>query len=667
MLHPPPRKALSTPGENTLPPLLGPGTAVAALIGAGVSLLLPYLLPLTLYLLACIVGGTTWLWRWRGRPMGAMLFGFAWAGTHACLALSAQLPPVLEQEEITVTGRIDGLPQHEARRTRFDFIVEAAEAPATLLQGSTIRLAWYDEFEAKQPGPRLHLRAGERWQFRTRLRAPRGLRNPGGFDSERSALVQRLAATGHLRHPEMTARRLSPATGVDAWREVMSARIGLGIQAESSRFLRALALGDTRGLTDTDWEILRTAGLTHLIAISGFHVGIVAAAFSMLAAGLWRAFPRWARRVPRPMGMGLAAVAAALGYAALAGFALPTVRTVLMMGVWALARLGRRPASVMQSLALALLAILIADPLSPLAAGFWLSFAGVAWLAWCLPAMGDGHWLRGFLSAQAVATIGLLPLSVVLFDQASAIGPVVHLLAIPWWSLVVVPLSLLGLLFETCISGAGVPVWRLAAWCFDLTWPGFQWAAQSRFALWWIAESPGWALPLALAGTFWMLMPRGTPGKSLALLLWCPLLLPDTELPAQGEVDLTLIDVGQGLSVLIRTARHSLLYDMGPLRATDSTLATARWCLSCAPMAYGGWMRRSSATATTTISVDLKACVMQWRPGSSSFRTICHRPNPPCTAVAPVTAGAGTASASGSCTRLHIFRISGTNRAACCA
>lgn len=545
-------------------PVFGTANAVALLAGTTFSLLMPHLLPLSVLVLACMVGAVGWIARWRGRPFGALLFGFSWAGLHAALALQAQLALHLEQKELTLTGRVVELPQHEARRTRFAFRIDDSDFNETTLRNSTVRLAWYDDYEAVEPGPRLQLRAGERWRFRARMRAPRGLRNPGGSDAERHALVQRLAATGYLRHPEQTARRLEAASGLQAWREVMSARIGQHVPNDSSRFLRALALGDTRGLRESDWATLRAAGLTHLIAISGFHVGIVAAAVAALAGGLWRLFPAWSRQVPRPMAMGVAALLAAIGYAALAGFALPTVRTVLMMGVWALARLGRRPASVGQALGLAVLAVLLADPLSPLAAGFWLSFAGVAWLAWCLPASDDTHWLRGFLSAQAVATVGLLPLSVVLFDQASLAGPFVNVIAIPWWSLVVVPLALCGLALEACVAGAGTIVWQAAAWCFDLTWPSFVHAAESRFALWWIAESPGWTLLLALCGAVWMLMPRGTPGKGLALCLWCPLLVPDTGRLARGELQLAVIDVGQGLSVLVKTRHHNLLYDMGP-------------------------------------------------------------------------------------------------------
>lgn len=540
---------------------LGVKAALALLTGVGACLLLPVLLPWPLLVLLLIAGCVHWWRATRLRWLGPCLVGFAWVGVQAALVLSAQLPPSVEKQELSIEGRIVNLPEAEARRTRFRFRVDDNANQPEPLRGKLLQLSWYDAYEATEPGPRTQLQAGARWQLQVRVRAPRGLANPGGFDSERHALAQRLAATGYVRNPE-TARQLAPPVGINAWREQMSARIEAAVSSASSRYVRALALGDTQALADEDWEMLRASGLTHLIAISGFHVGLVAGFFALCGAGLWRLFPTWARVVPRPQAAGFAALLGACGYAAVAGFALPTVRTVLMIAVVVVARLSRRPARVVDSLALALIAVLLFDPLSFLAAGFWLSFAGVAWLVWCLPQ--SQHWARGFLSAQGVATLGLLPLTVILFGQASLAGPFANLVAIPWWSLVVVPLSLLGTGLEALHAGWGSGAWRAAAWCFDLSWPLFVAMAESRFALWWLPEARWYALPLALVGAFWMLLPRGIPGKGLALLLWLPLLWPDRELPAHGEVELLVIDVGQGLSVLVRTRQHALLYDAGP-------------------------------------------------------------------------------------------------------
>ena len=226
-------------------------------------------------------------------------------------------------------------------------------------------------------------------------------------------------------------------------------------RAPSSRFVRALALGDTRGLDDADWEMLRATGLTHLIAISGFHVGLVAGFFALLAslavAAVCRRWRGAAAAASRPRSR---RCSARCGYAAVAGFALPTVRTVLMIAVVVAARLARRAQRAVDALALAVIAVLLVDPLAVLGAGFWLSFVGVAWLLWCLP-HGDGQSARVARVPRraGVATIGLLPLSVVLFGQASLAGPLANLVAVPWWSLVVVPLALLGTALEALHAG----------------------------------------------------------------------------------------------------------------------------------------------------------------------------------------------------------------------
>nr|WP_082672813.1 DNA internalization-related competence protein ComEC/Rec2 [Luteimonas abyssi] len=526
------------------------------------TLLLPGLPPWPVWV-ACLALGL--LLGWRGglvRVVGAGLVGMAVAGLHATLVLALQLPLALERTDVPLSGRVVGLPDHEDARSRFLFRVDRDAAVPEPLRGRLLRLAWYDGWGG-EASERHAIEAGTRWTFTARVRAPRGLRNPGWFDGEKSAFAGRLSAIGYVRDGEAFVRT-ADGRGIDAWRARVAGRIEAMVPGASSRYVRALALGDTRGLDERDWEALRATGLTHLIAISGFHVGLVAGFFALLAAGVWRLWPPLGRWLPRPQAAAVVAFAGALFYAAVAGWELPTVRTVLMIGVAMAARLGRRPLDVGGALGLAAIAVVLVDPLSLLTAGFWLSFAGVAWLVWCLPDAREVGLVGGFLRAQWVATLGLLPLTVVLFGQASLAGPLANLVAIPWWSLVVVPLALIGTGLEAAHTGWGDPAWRLAAWCFDLSWSLFGRLADSPLALWWLPESRWFALPLAVTAAVWCLLPRGLPGKPLALLLWLPLLWPDRQLPGEGEAELVMLDVGQGLSVLVRTRTHAVLYDMGP-------------------------------------------------------------------------------------------------------
>lgn len=542
--------------------MFGPGCATALLVGCAGCLLMPALLPWPVSIFALLPG--IWLaWR-RGRLrlLGISMLAFGFTGLHDAYALGLQLPSALENKVLTVSGRIDDLPVHEARRTRFEFVVDDDEAVPPDLRGTRLRLGWFDD----DVRARAVLRAGSRWRLAVRLHAPQGLRNPGGNDGEKQAVAARLTASGHVLEPAL-AQSLAPPTGIAAWRERESAHIGAAVPSPTSRFIRALALGDVRGLVEDDWARLRASGLTHLIAISGFHVGLVAGFFALSAAACWWLLPGLCRILPRPFAAGFGAVFGAFAYAAMTGFALPTLRTAVMIAVLVIARCARRHQRLADSLALACIVLLLLDPLSLLGAGFWLSFAGVAWLLWCLPAeQGPRRWamVHDFATAQSVATIGLLPLTVALFGQASFAGPFANLLAVPWWSLVVIPLALLGLLLDSLHAGWGNALWQLAGWCFDLLWPVLRAIADSPLAMAWLPEPRWFALPLALLAAFWLMLPRGIPGRPLALLLWLPLLWPARDLPRQGEAQLLVIDVGQGLSVLVRTARHSLLYDMGP-------------------------------------------------------------------------------------------------------
>lgn len=490
--------------------------------------------------------------------------GAAWTAGHAWGVLRSQWPVALEGQEVEVQGQLVELPVVEARRTRFVLRVDDAPYLQALLRGQLLQLAWYDDFNARRPGPRTALQAGEHWRLRVRLRAPRGLRNPGGADVERHAAASRIVAMGHVRQPE-TATRLHDAQGLVAWRDRMSRRIAAAVSGSGARFVQALALGDTRALAPADWRMLRATGLTHLVAISGFHVGIVALAAAWVFRVAWWLWPALPRHWPATPATAWAALCAAAAYAAVAGGALPTLRTVLMIGVVCLARVARRRVTALRALGLALMGVLLVDPLSLLLPGFWLSFGGVACLSALMPS-GEHRVpvVVTFLRAQWVATLCLLPVSVAWFAQASWVGPLVNLLAIPWWSLVVVPLALLGLALEAAWPGAGAWAWQLAEACFSASWRLFCWAGSSMHAQAGWPETRRWAVVLALLAAAWWLLPRGMPGKALASLLWLGLAWPDTWRPREGEVELAVLDVGQGLAVLVRTRRHALLYDAGP-------------------------------------------------------------------------------------------------------
>lgn len=536
-------------------PAFGCAVAGALLVGVVAVFLAPRLPPPALSAAAAIPAALGWWLLPRWRPAMAFAFGVAWAALHGQLSLLQRLPHGLEGEDIAVLAEVVGLPQQQAGRTRVDLrLLRVHDHPS--LEGRRVRISHYGDGSALQPG--------SRWALVLRLRRPRGLANPGGFDFERFALERRIAATGYIRD-DGDGVPLAPAHGIDLLRARLSASIARLLDDHpTARFLQALAVADTRALGPRDWDVLRATGITHLIAISGLHVGLVAGFGALLARLGYRLRPRWGLRLPLPQSAALCALLAAAAYTALAGFGLPTVRTLAMIAAVLLAVLLRRASGSWQALALALVAVLLVDPLAALGAGFWLSFLGVAWLVWCLPRSDPGSGaLRQLGRAQWAMTVGLLPLTVWFFGQASVVGPLVNLVAVPWVSFVVVPLTLLGCALAWSPALAWLPL-ALAATSMDLLWRLLEPAAGIRGALAYLPEPGLAALLLSLAGAFWLLLPRGVPGKPLGLLLLLPLLLPRQPQPGPGQLEMTVIDVGQGLSLLLRTRNHALLYDTGP-------------------------------------------------------------------------------------------------------
>lgn len=494
-------------------------------------------------------------------PLPLLAWGLAgclWALAHAHWVVGPPLPAELAGSERIVTGIIHGLPETQGRVTRFT--LEAVSVQDSSWRGR-VRVGWYGDAPTLIPG--------EHWRMILRLRPPAGMRNPGGFDYEGWLFRQGDRATAYVRDAD-SARRIgysgAPVHGVNRLRGALAAGIdtALGPQAPFSGILQALAVGDRSGIGPGQWDTLIATGTNHLMAISGLHVGLTAGLGYALVLALWRRVPFLALRLPAQRAAVPAALACALAYAALAGFSVPTQRALVMLLVALGALWWRRTQRPMQTLSLALLAVLLLDPRSVLAPGFWLSFAAVGVILYVLagrtgPVGGGRAWWR----VQWAAGLGLLPLTLVLFHQGSLISPLANLVAVPWMSFVVVPLTLAGAALAGVSAPAVAWIWELAHAAVGLLWPLLEFL-QALPGAHWRHGAPPWTLIPALVGMAWLLGPKGLPARWLGLLLILPLLWPPrTEIP-EGGFRLTLLDVGQGLAAVVRTRTHTLVYDTGP-------------------------------------------------------------------------------------------------------
>ena len=515
----------------------------------------PYWLIGTLLLVAAVLAWRFPRWCW----FSCLLLGIVWAAWRGASGMDARLPRALEGQDFSVIGTIAELPQARSDATSFNLRIEQAtlDGKPIDLRGH-LNVSWYDTAPTLQPCAR--------WHLLLRLKRPRGLLNPGGADSERSSLERNIIATGYVREDPGNRPIGRPGFCINGVRDAISQGIAARVKdPHDAALLQAFSVGDTRGLEQEDWEVARANGVSHLIAISGFHVGVAAVFGVWLALLIYALWPRLGWWLPRTQAQAAAAMFIAGIYSALAGFGLPTVRTLLMIAVVALARCSRRGGSGAQSLALAMIAILLVDPLSVLAPGFWLSFIGVSFLMLCLQTRGRG--LRAFaheLSAgQMVMTVSLLPLSLWFFGEASLVGALSNLIAVPVISFVIVPCALVGVLLMGLCPPLAAPVLWLAAHLAHAQWWLLEQMATWPGAHWYLPTVQPWALLLALLGALWLFLPRGVPMRWLGLLLFLPLLMPPRELPPEGAFQAWVLDVGQGLAIVLRTHDHVLVYDTG--------------------------------------------------------------------------------------------------------
>ena len=488
----------------------------------------------------------------------ALVCGFSWAGLQAADRLATMVDPALEGHDVVVTGVVSGLPQRMDRRTRIRFEIRSVE-PRNAVRGPlplVARLNWYHAPE---------IEAGQSWRLTVRLKRPRGFVNPGGFDYERWLFANGIRATGYVRNEEGNAQ-LAPGAGfgLSRLRERISGRIEAALPGDANvGVLRALAVGDRSAIPPARWQMLLDTGTNHLLAISGLHIGLVAGLVYWVVLRLWGLSTRLSSFRPSPWAAAGAAVAAALGYALLAGFSIPTQRALVMVAVIMGASLAGRTLRPAHALAAALLIVLVLDPCAVLSFGFWLSFLAVATIAWTIIGRADAAGgPRRWLGATAVVTLGLLPATLLFFQRTSLVAPLANLVAIPLVGFMVVPLTLVAVSLLPVLPGAAAGLLEMASFCLDLLWAILAVAADLTHAVWRHAP-PAWALVPAAIGVAWMLAPRGWPSRWLGIPLLMPLALSPVTRPAQGEYRLTLMDVGQGLAVLVETRGHTMVFDTG--------------------------------------------------------------------------------------------------------
>ncbi|HEX9708017.1 MAG TPA: DNA internalization-related competence protein ComEC/Rec2 [Steroidobacteraceae bacterium] len=492
----------------------------------------------------------------RRFPAGAaFLLGFAWCHVLVSPRLEAGWPCERDREELVLTGRVAAPAIERSGRTDFD--LEVLETSASGGRPGRVRLSWYEARALPLPG--------ERWRMTVRLRCRRGMANPGAADRELDLLRQRIDATGYVvsKHP---AVRLSPPSErpIERLRSRVSNAIATALpRGPSVAVLQGLSVGVRGNIPDWLWEAFAITGVAHLMAISGLHVtGCAVFALALLRLA-WR-LPGLSRVPARLEIESILVVAVTTGYAFLSGASLPALRTLAMVGLVAGLRLLRRTLPVHETLSLAALVLVATDPLALTSGGFWLSFVATAALLTILVRNTDWRSrVAGFARAQAAIAALLAPVLVAAFGRVSVVAPAVNAVAIPVFSAVLLPLVLAATLIEAVAPGGAAVIWRALAGLLDGAWPWLAAIAEWPAASW---APAGQSAPLIAAAGLTLLAALLLPvngSRLAALAMLGAVTLGGAARPPAGAWSLTAVDVGQGLAVVVETARHVLVFDTG--------------------------------------------------------------------------------------------------------
>ncbi len=493
----------------------------------------------------------------RSRRVAIFLLGFVLFMRAGMEVTDARLDAQYAGDSMLTRVRIADFP-----RQRDATVSMTVEPVNDMRLPARSRVTWLDP-------PRIP-KIGEQWQLELRLRRPRGNSNPGVFSLENWMFRENLQASGYVvagkRNRLLEPAELSVLPGARQ-RFVDHVETHGG---KSAPVLAAIGVGARHLISREQWQRYAKTGTSHLMAISGLHIGLAAACALAVVALLSGALRLRGNHLDRGV-VGGALTAAA--YAALSGFAVPSQRATIMLALVAVAFVCRRRSHPGRIVALAATLVFLIDPISSITPGFSLSFLAVIVLLWFArgyrrPLGGVGYISRGaaslrqLIAMQGVLLLGLMPLTVILFHRIALLAPVVNLIAVPIFSLLTVPLTLAGMVLHLGDAPGSAPLLRLSAASIGMIEQIIGLFAELSLADITVATA-GISSWVVLLPVLWVILPRGWPGRWLAILGVFALLIYRPATPKPSCFDLHVLDVGQGLAVFVQSSRRTLVFDTG--------------------------------------------------------------------------------------------------------
>lgn len=542
-------------------------------LGASAVLVLPALLSLNILVLLFALTAALVFKYPHFKPLLFAVIGFIWLNVNGIKATSESFPSEFEGVDMIVHGDVIGLPTQKNMNYRFRFKIRSVDdVKYNSIVGQSIQLSCYR--------CSLNFGADQQWSLTVRLKRPHGYASWGAFDYEKYLFRHHLIAKGYVRLKQANHLIDDDVTGPTVWRQNIRQRIQRYADSVGRNMLLALTIGDKSGFSNHQQRVFQNSGVSHLMAISGLHIGLVFMSVTALFKCFLWPFARVYNYFPRPHLLLFPAFAVAFLYAALAGFAVSTQRALIMLAVYLVCRLLSRQLSLFNILVLAASILLLIDPFSVMDIGFWLSCGAVVVISVISSDANAPHsnvnFVTSLLKLQPLLWLGMLPFSVLFFGKLSFVSPLVNLLLVPLFCTVLIPITLLLVMIDVAeLSIVSDPLIPLIIQCFDFVFECLEFVVllpmASGFAtplLWW-----QWSLffIIAILSGFKLLK----SAIVIIVIFIISILAKPVNNLSKDELQITLLDVGQGLSMVIETADSVLVYDTGPKYSSGFTVADA--------------------------------------------------------------------------------------------
>lgn len=499
------------------------------------------------------------------------LLSLSWSSWQFATHKSLILPAQYESVDLELIGQVVGLPSKQTERTQFNFRLDKHKNTefGRWANGETILLSCYR--------CQWQFNTGEQWLLTVRLKRPRGFASWGSFDYEKFLFRKKIVAKGYIRTKSKNRLLASQSNSLKQLRANTKQQLLTEIDIEkpsepqqvAQAMILALAIGDKSDLSNDARKVFQVTGVSHLFAISGLHIGLMFFVVAWLTGWLSRLTSSIYYLVPRQHLVLLPGLIAALYYSSLAGFAVSTQRALIMLAVFVFCKWSNRPTPLLRVLLIAATIILIYDPFSILDIGFWLSCGAVLVIALSSSRFEN---LR-LVYLQPLLWLGMMPLTILLLPQFSLISPLVNLICVPLFCVVLIPLLLFALFCNQLgLSGLSAWLFDIINYCFSYIYLGLSWLAEQPFASAHFASLNAWVL---LAIALVLLVSLFAVRTGLLLLIaglgfyYC------FDQTSDSDYQVTLLDVGQGLSMVIQVDDYTLLYDVGPAYPSGFNTAEA--------------------------------------------------------------------------------------------